>query len=310
MYYTRFTRRGAVAQGATTVQSTPKTSPLLSMGCNYHRLRKGRQAHNSGRHTLGASWVKDITSWHPGVSIQCHMPCGIQRRQNIMTSMFSNVKCPLQPKHTPHTKCLWTNILLFLLKHSNWPPTPGVQCPMTASGRHSLLRWLGSNHAACLHRTHRVRGTLHGQGCAQLASVGQGKATWLDWAGWALWGSPGIGGGSVAEDWVWTGEGRAVLFRVQLSSIIWIGIAVAFLAGVGLCGAWAGRAEPGWAWGGQCFPVQCKVPSSRAIGAPDVESQEGAEARRALHRARQRMQRFSAMYREGENFARGQFHRG
>ena len=89
--------------------------------------REGQQAHNSSKHVLGASQIKDITLWLQEVNINCCTPCGIQRRHNIVT-LFLNVKCPLRHTNTPYTTT-------FRPKRCDFCPNKALGHPLGSSGQ-------------------------------------------------------------------------------------------------------------------------------------------------------------------------------
>ena len=100
---------------------------------------EGREAHNSGRPTLGAAQITRITSCLQEVGIHCHMPSEYTKEaKDSNNDIFESKMYHTAHKHTTHN-CIWTKTLLCLLKHGNWPPIPCVQYPMTGFLQHSLL---------------------------------------------------------------------------------------------------------------------------------------------------------------------------
>ena len=126
-------------------------------------LGEGREAHNSGRQTLGGSQIKDATSLHQRG--QHSLPYALWNTKEPKHSNI-HVKCsvkgPLHNKQTTHKHathdCLWIKMVLFLPNHSNWPSTSGRCCATLIVT--IVLRHLVLNRTTCPHSAHCARGTL------------------------------------------------------------------------------------------------------------------------------------------------------
>ena len=75
---------------------------------------------------------------------QHELPCGIERRQNVVTTIFSRSQVPCSRQNYS-----WTPAVLFLPIHNSWPLVPDAQCPMTAFRQHSFAPSFYSSYRRC-----------------------------------------------------------------------------------------------------------------------------------------------------------------
>ena len=77
-----------------------------------------------------------------------------------MKPIFANAQCLLQSTNTLHTIAPGQQHCHILPKNNNWPPIPGVQCPMTAF----VQKFIGAcSHwrVRCMHRARHTLSITH-----------------------------------------------------------------------------------------------------------------------------------------------------